>query len=135
MDDSVTSRVLITIHYYRLRIISNFPLIFHFLILVTKNSETRGFEIQRLSQKLPQIIQDDREALQKLRNIFHALSTAHEPFMIRFACWYTCNYTSKAIHLSNLSLMNLYKALTYLTSPDRYHALPRHSACWKTCPR
>lgn len=97
MDECVANRVLITIYYYRLRITSNFPLISHFLVLVTTHTDARGFETQKLRQKLHQIIQNDREALHELQNVFHAISAAHESFLTKFACWYTCNYTSNSL--------------------------------------
>jgi hypothetical protein len=94
IDEFVARQVVVTIYYYRLRITANFPLISHFLELATHKREDNEFQMEQLKKRLRPVIQNDREALQELRSIFHAICTVHESFMIKYASWYTCNYTS-----------------------------------------
>lgn len=124
IDEFVAGQVLVTICYYRLRITANFPLISHFLELATHNREDNKFQMEQLKMRLHPVIRNDREALQELRSIFHAICTVHESFMIKYASWYTCNYTSTNTPFPEFSVSGfIYSAYVSLVLTITLHYL------------
>ncbi|KAE8337811.1 hypothetical protein BDV24DRAFT_177280 [Aspergillus arachidicola] len=104
MDCHTAVRILLSIHYYRLRMLVNFPLVAHFLVLLT-NSPHEPQLLSRLRERLPQVLQNDWDAVRKLSRIISSLSTAHKTFINTFAAWYTCNYTMLTVTLHNFAML------------------------------
>ncbi len=92
-DGRTAARVLLTIQYYRMRMLANFPLISQFL-LSGKEVTHEPRALDRLRQRLPLIVQDDWHAVRELGRMIAVLGNARATFTSTFAAWYTCNYTS-----------------------------------------
>ncbi|OOO12231.1 hypothetical protein OAory_01087010 [Aspergillus oryzae] len=104
MDCHTAVRILLSIHYYRLRMIVNFPLIAHFLVLL-RDSSSEPQIVDRLKERLPQVLQNDWDAVRKIFRIISSLSTAHETSVNTFAAWYTCNYTMLTVTLHYFAML------------------------------
>lgn len=92
-DGRMAARVLLTIQYYRMRMLANFPLISQFLLSGREAShESQAHD--RLKQRLPLVVQDDWHAVRELGRMISVLSNTRATFTSTFAAWYTCNYTS-----------------------------------------
>lgn len=92
-DGRMAARVLLTIQYYRMRMLANFPPISQFL-LSAREAIHEPQALDRLRQRLPFIVQDDWHAVRELRRVISVLSNTRATFTSTFAAWYTCNYTS-----------------------------------------
>lgn len=77
--------------------IVNFPLIAYFLVLLTDGPREPEI-LGRLRDRLPQVFQNDWDAVRKLYRIISSLSTSHRTFANTFTAGYTCNYTSMAVY-------------------------------------
>ncbi|KAL4909643.1 hypothetical protein BDW74DRAFT_165079 [Aspergillus multicolor] len=97
-DGYVAARVLLSIQYYRIRMLINFPLITQFL-LSGEATSLGPHTSNHFRQVLPQIVQDDRDAVRELCGIISALSNFNNGFTSKFAAWYACNYSMLTITL------------------------------------
>ncbi|RDW89966.1 fungal specific transcription factor domain-containing protein [Aspergillus mulundensis] len=83
-DGRVAARVHLSIQYYRMRMLVNFPLISQFL-LSREGTSLGPRTTDHMRQSLSQIVQDDGDAVGKLRGIISALSNADDGFTSSFA--------------------------------------------------
>lgn len=90
-------RILLTIQYYRIAMLINYPVLAALLdqIVKSKNSQDeRAFTFLR--ETATPVVKHDWLAAKELCQILHALSTATAAFLDPSTDWWTCNYTSKS---------------------------------------
>jgi hypothetical protein len=92
--DAKRFQILLSIQYYRLLLLVNFPLLTAFLSLVIKERKSER-EFTFLLEAAVPVVKNDLMAANELRGIIHAITTCVKPFLDRNAAWWTCNYTSK----------------------------------------
>ncbi|KAL4795354.1 hypothetical protein BDV19DRAFT_378830 [Aspergillus venezuelensis] len=101
-------RVLLSIQYYRMRLLVNFPLLSRFL-LSRKEAPNELAKHSRLVQELPRIIHDDWGAARELCGMISALSKPSETFTSTFPAWYTCNYAMLTVALHYFAILLVIK--------------------------
>ncbi|KAL3469795.1 hypothetical protein BJX99DRAFT_267878 [Aspergillus californicus] len=124
-------RILLSIHYNRLRMLANFPLIIHGLSmsmqLEGEEETSSSLRINRLRQRLSQILHEDGDAAREVCAVISALSTYRQTFIDEFAAWYTCNYTMLTVTLHFLALLLMKKhdphSLPAMTLPEIRHQI------------
>ncbi|KAL4970590.1 uncharacterized protein BDV14DRAFT_195274 [Aspergillus stella-maris] len=103
-DVRLAVRVLLSIQYYRMRLLVNFPLVSRFL-LARKEASNELANHSRLMQELPRIVHDDWGAARELCGMISALGQPNESFTSTYPAWYTCNYTMLTVALHYFAIL------------------------------
>jgi hypothetical protein len=97
-DTALRLRILLTIQYYRIYMLINYPVLAAVLeqLLKAQNSEDER-AVAFLRETTIPVVKSDWLAAKELCRIIHAVSTAtSSPFLDPSTDWWTCNYTSES---------------------------------------
>lgn len=94
--EAMRLRILLSIHYYRLFLMTSWPIIIAFANVLVEAivvaSDTHPTQSLSWEEYTP-VAHADWHAVKELCAMIHAITTTAEPFLHSNAAWYTCNYT------------------------------------------
>lgn len=92
--DLLAIQVVLSVSYYRLCMVLNFPLLASFLECIL-DREKSDWESGFLRQTICQVIQNDWVAITEIRGAIQSIHESNNEFINMYAARYMCNYTSR----------------------------------------
>lgn len=88
-------RVLLSVHYYRLSMLMNWPVIITFLENIVEDQNICYLDLSLSWADFLPVINNDWQAVEELGAVIRSITVAPGFFLHSNAAWFICNYTCK----------------------------------------